>query len=202
MTSAQLVLASTSPYRRELLDRLGLPFVVAAPRVNETALAGETPKQTALRLAQAKAKFIADSFPNALVIGSDQVVELEGWALGKPNNHENAVQQLRLMSGRTVAFHTGVCLINSSSGKIQSEVVPCSVTFRAITESEIENYLQREQPYNCAGSAKAEGLGIALIQKMQSDDPNALIGLPLIALIDMLKNEGVNVLQNPVGRKS
>jgi septum formation protein len=189
----ELILASTSPYRRELLSRLKLPFSVTSPEVDETPLPGETPEQTAYRLAIAKAKAVAAQHPDALIIGSDQVATLDGMQLGKPHTHENATRQLRTMRGKTVTFHTALCLHNSRSGNNQARVVPFMVQFRDLSDDEIERYLAKEQPYNCAGSAKAEGLGIALIEKMTGDDPNALIGLPLIALVEMLKNEGVSV---------
>lgn len=189
----ELVLASTSPYRRELLSRLKLPFSVTSPEVDETPLPGETPEQTAYRLAIAKAQAVAAQHSDALIIGSDQVATLDGMQLGKPHNFDNATRQLRTMRGKTVTFHTALCLHNSRSGNTQARVVPFMVRFRDLSDDDIERYLTKEQPYNCAGSAKAEGLGIALIEKMTGDDPNALIGLPLIALVDMLKNEGVSV---------
>lgn len=189
----ELVLASTSPYRRELLSRLKLAFSVTSPEVDEMPLPGETPEQTAYRLAIAKAKAVAAQHPDALIIGSDQVATLEGAQIGKPHTHENATKQLRTMRGKTVTFHTALCLYNSRSGNTQAQVVPFMVTFRNLSDDEIERYLTKEQPYNCAGSAKSEGLGIALIGKMSGDDPNALVGLPLIALVEMLKNEGVSV---------
>ena len=190
----KLILASTSPYRRELLSRLKIPFEVAAPEVDETPLPGETPEQTALRLAVTKAKAAASRHPDALIIGSDQVAVLEGVQLGKPHAHENAVRQLRMMRGKSVVFHTALCLYNSRTGKTQARVIPFTVYFRYLDDEQIERYLAKEQPYNCAGSAKSEGLGIALIQRMEGDDPNALIGLPLIALVDMLENEGLSVI--------
>jgi septum formation protein len=189
----ELVLASTSPYRRELLSRLKLPFSVTSPEVDETPLPGETPEQTAYRLAIAKAQAVAAQHQDALIIGSDQVATLDGMQLGKPYTHENATRQLRTMRGKTVTFHTALCLHNSGNGNTQARVVPFMVQFRDLSDDDIERYLTKEQPYNCAGSAKAEGLGIALIEKMTGDDPNALIGLPLIALVEMLKNEGVSV---------
>ena len=189
----QLVLASTSPYRKELLSRLKIPFEVVAPEVDETPLPGEAPQDTALRLAQLKARAVKTKFPNALIIGSDQVAVLEGTQLGKPHTHDNAVKQLRFMRGKTVGFHTALCLYNSRTDRMQAEVVPYLVSFRDLTDAQIEGYLLKEQPYNCAGSAKSEGLGIALIEKMEGNDPNALIGLPLIRLIDMLANEGVTL---------
>lgn len=189
-----LILASTSPYRRELLSRLKIPFAVCAPEIDETPLPGELPQQTAERLAVAKARAVADQFPNALIIGSDQVAILEGKVLGKPHSHDNAFRQLSTMRGKCVVFHTALCLFNSRSGRSQLRAVPVIVRFRSLSDAQIERYLAREQPYNCAGSAKSEGLGIALIEKIEGEDPNALIGLPLIALVDMLQNEGVEVV--------
>jgi septum formation protein len=191
MTSVQLVLASTSPFRHELLTRLGLPFATANPATDETALDGEAPEATALRLSEAKARAVAACYPDALVIGSDQVACLDGQVFGKPGNHENAVAQLRAMRGRTVNFFTGLCLLNAKTGKVQLRGVPTLVTFRDLSDEQIENYLRKEQPYNCAGSAKSEGLGIAVIARMEGEDPNALIGLPLIALCDCLAAENI-----------
>jgi septum formation protein len=185
-----LVLASTSAYRRELLARLRLPFEVAAPQVDETPRPGEPPAQTALRLAQDKARAVAPRFPQALVIGSDQVAELDGERLDKPGSHERARNQLTLLSGRAAVFHTAVALLNSTTGRMQARMVPTRVRFRQIGAAQIEAYLLKEQPYDCAGSAKSEGLGIALIEAIEGDDPTALIGLPLIALTDMLIAEG------------
>jgi MAF protein len=190
----ELVLASTSPYRRELLSRLKVPFSVASPEVDETPLPGERPDATALRLAVAKAKAVATGHPDALIIGSDQVAMLGDIQLGKPGNHDNALKQLQMMRGRSIVFQTALCLHNSRSGHTQAKVVPFEVQFRDYDDALIERYLSKEQPYNCAGSAKAEGLGIALIARMSGDDPNALIGLPLIALIDMLRSEGFDVV--------
>jgi septum formation protein len=190
----QIVLASTSKYRRELLARLGLPFEVAAPGVDELALPQETPQDTARRLAEAKARAVAARFPRAMVIGSDQVAVLEGTTLGKPGNHANALRQLRAMRGKEVVFHTALCVCNAASGQAETRVVPYSVRFRNYSDAQIEHYLSREQPYDCAGSARCEGLGIALIAEMRGDDPNALIGLPLIALTEMLAAQGVSVL--------
>lgn len=189
-----LILASSSPYRRELLSRLQIPFTVQSPDIDETPLAGEAPEQTALRLAQAKARKVAEAYPAALIIGCDQVATLDGLQLGKPLTHDNAVKQLALMRGRSVIFHSALCLYNASTQQMQAEVVPFTVTFRDLSDAQIENYLQKEQPYQCAGSAKSEGLGIAVIASMQGDDPNALIGLPLIRLIDMLGQQGVTVI--------
>ena len=190
----QLILASTSPYRRELLTRLKIPFEVCSPEVDETPLAAEAPEQTAYRLAIAKAKAPAKDFPDALIIGSDQVATLDGLQLGKPHTHDNAVKQLSMMRGRCVVFHTALCLYNSRTGNTHARTIPFAVHFRKLSDAQIEHYLVKEQPYNCAGSAKSEGLGIALIEKMSGDDPNALIGLPLIALIEMLENEGMPVI--------
>lgn len=190
----QLILASTSPYRRELLIRLGLPFEVANPRTDESPLVNETPEALALRLAEAKARAVAGEFPDALIIGSDQVAVADGKVYGKPGSHDKAVAQLRELSGRTVNFFTGLCLFNARTGKTEVRGVPTLVTFRELTDAEIENYLRREPAYNCAGSAKSEGLGIALLESMRGEDPNALVGLPLIALCDMLRNQGVTVL--------
>ena len=190
----QIVLASTSKYRRELLVRLGLPFEVASPQVDETALPNEAPQDTARRLAEAKARAVAARFPQALVIGSDQVAVLDDIPLGKPGNHATALRQLRAMRGKEVVFHTALCLCNAASGQVQTRIVPFYVRFRDYSDAQIERYLQREQPYDCAGSARCEGLGIALIAEMRGDDPNALIGLPLIALTEMLAAQGVSVL--------
>lgn len=190
----KLILASTSPFRRELLSRLGLPFEVANPRTDETPLPGESPENTALRLAEAKAKAVAVNFPDALIIGSDQVAVLNGQVFGKPGTHERAVEQLRILSGNTINFFTGLCLFNARTGASQVKGVPTLVGFRKLSDQAIENYLRREQPYNCAGAAKSEGLGIALLTKMEGEDPNALVGLPLIALCDMLLTEGVDIL--------
>ena len=190
----RIVLASTSPYRRELLGRLGLPFEVANPQTDETPLIGETPENTALRLSEAKARAVASAFPDALIIGSDQVAVADGVVYGKPGDHARAVAQLRALSGKTVNFFTGLCLLNAATGHAEVRGIPTLVTFRTLGEAEIDNYLRREQPYNCAGAAKSEGLGIALLSSMRGDDPNALVGLPLIALCDMLRDEGVTIL--------
>lgn len=194
MTAPQLILASSSIYRRELLERLQIPFTCHAPEVDETPLNGELPQQTALRLAQQKARKIAESQPTALIIGCDQVATLDDLQLGKPLTHDNAVRQLRLMRGREVTFHSALCLYNAATGSMQAEAVPYIVRFRNLDDQQIERYLFKEQPYHCAGSAKSEGLGIALIESMHGDDPNALIGLPLIRLVGMLHNEGVDVI--------
>ena len=194
MTKVQLVLASTSPFRRELLSKLGLPFVTVNPATDESVVHGETPETTALRLSEAKARAVASQYPDALIIGSDQMAFIDDQVFGKPGTHDNAVKQLKTMRGRTVNFFTGLCLLNTQTGRAQLRGVPMLVTFRNPSDEEIENYLQKEKPYNCAGSAKSEGLGIAVIEKMQGEDPNALIGLPLIALCDLLRNEGVSVI--------
>lgn len=189
----RLVLASTSAFRRELLARLQIPFEIANPETDETALPGEGPTATAERLSVAKAKAVASRFPGALIIGSDQVAYLDTQCFGKPLTRERAIEQLRAMRGQTVIFHTGLCLYNSANGNTQICGVPTEVAFRQLTDEEIERYLDKEQPYHCAGSAKSEGLGIALISSMRGDDPNALVGLPLIALCGMLRAEGVPV---------
>lgn len=194
MSLPGLVLASTSTYRRELVARLRLPFEVRAPGVDEAALPREEARDTALRLAQAKARAVSAEFPRALIIGCDQVAELDGARLGKPGNHATAVAQLTLMRGRDVVFHTAVALLNAETGGLQVADVPTTVRFRHYGDGEIERYLEREQPYDCAGSAKIEGLGIVLVERVTGDDPSALIGLPLMRLAAMLRNEGVPVV--------
>jgi septum formation protein len=189
-----LVLGSSSPYRRELLSRLRLPFEVEIPAVDETARAGEAPRGLALRLALAKAHAVAARWPRAVVIGSDQVAELAGQPLGKPGTHENAVAQLRQMRGHTVIFHTAVAVVCGESGFEQLELAPVKVKFRELTDAEIEAYLRLEQPYDCAGSARSEGLGVALLEVIESDDPTALVGLPLIRTCRMLRAAGVKIL--------
>ncbi|MGB9092963.1 MAG: Maf family nucleotide pyrophosphatase [Gallionella sp.] len=193
MNSQLLVLASSSVYRNELLKRLNLPFETIAPDVDETPLPQESARATSMRLAQVKARAVAGKYPDALIIGSDQVALLEGNQLGKPLTHDNAVKQLRAMRGKTTHFYTALTLLNSRTGHMQTEVAENFVTLRELSDEEIENYLLREQPYHCAGSAKTEGLGIALISRMSGDDPNALIGLPLILLIEMLQRENVRL---------
>lgn len=193
-TSRTLVLASTSPYRRELLAKLQVEFEVAAPDIDETPLPDETPDAAALRLSALKAKAVAGRFPNALIIGSDQVATLNGLHIGKPGNHENAVAQLRLMRGQKIIFHTALSLYNTTTGNLQSAIIPTSVQIRPLTDLQIEHYLRKDQPYNCAGSARSEALGIAIMEKMEGSDPNALIGLPLIALTQMLMQEDWDVL--------
>lgn len=186
-----LVLGSTSRYRRALLERLGLPFDVVAPDLDESALPGETPAATALRLAEAKARAVALRYPEALVIGSDQVADCDGRPIGKPGNRTAALAQLQSLSGRTVMFHTGVALVDAASGRCRSELVDVASTFRQLTDDEIESYVDREQPWDCAGSVRSEGVGIVLFERIESDDPTALIGLPLIALARLLRSEGV-----------
>lgn len=188
-----LVLASSSPYRCELLKRLQLPFETRAPNVDETPLPNESARDTSIRLAREKAHAVAGAYPDALIIGSDQVALLEGRQLGKPLNHDNAVRQLRAMRGKTTCFYTALTLLNGKTGNEQTEVAENLVTLRYLSDAEIEGYLLKEQPYHCAGSAKTEGLGIALISQMTGDDPNALIGLPLILLVEMLRRENVHL---------
>src|SRR5450830_160541 len=189
-----IILASSSPFRRELLSRLQLAFEVISPDIDESPLENETPQETALRLAQLKARKVAETHADALIIGCDQVATLDNLQIGKPGTHEKAVKQLQMLRGRQVTFHSALCLYNAQSQHMQAEVVPYLVEFRQLTDAQIENYLRKEQPYNCAGSAKSEGLGIALIKSMQGSDPNALIGLPLIALTNMLMNEGISII--------
>ena len=186
-----LVLGSTSRYRRELLARLGLPFDIAAPAVDETPLPAEPPRALALRLALAKAHAVAGQHPEAVVIGSDQVADLDGAPLGKPGNHERATAQLRRMSGQTVIFQTAVAVVCRATGFEQVDLAPVRVRFRTLSDAEIERYLRIEEPYDCAGSAKSEGLGIALLDAIDSDDPTALIGLPLIRTCRMLRAAGL-----------
>jgi MAF protein len=185
-----LVLASTSPFRRELLERLGIPFRTVAPDADETALPGETPQALVGRLARLKAR-AAGATHRGLIIGSDQVATTGSDILGKPGNHERAVAQLRYLSGKRVSFHTGLCLLDSVSGNCQVDVVPYHVVFRTLDDAQIEHYLRADQPYHCAGSFKSEGLGITLFERMEGDDPTALIGLPLIRLTSMLKQAGI-----------
>ena len=193
-TIRQLILGSTSRYRRELLERLNIAFQVAAPDVDETPLPQEAPRVLAERLALAKAKAVAAQFPQAVVIGSDQVADLNGQSLGKPGTHDKAVAQLRLMRGQTVVFQTAVAVVCRESGFEQHSLAAVRVKFRHLTDHEIENYLRIEQPYDCAGSAKSEGLGIALLDSIDSDDPTALIGLPLIRTCQMLRAAGIELL--------
>lgn len=188
-----LVLGSTSRYRRELLQRLGLPFTVAAPDVDETPLQGEAPRALALRLALAKAHAVAAQHPDAVVIGSDQVADLHGQPLGKPGTHERASAQLQRMSGETVIFQTAVAVVCAATGFEQVDLAPVEVRFRTLKGDEIERYLHAEQPYDCAGSAKSEGLGISLLDAILSDDPTALVGLPLIRTCRMLRAAGLTL---------
>jgi septum formation protein len=197
MPARRLVLASTSRYRSELLQRLRLPFTVRAPEVDETALDGEAPRALALRLALAKADAVADLDRDAVVIGSDQVADLDGLAIGKPGDHARATAQLRSMRGRTVLFHTAVAAVCRDSGFRAAGLVTVTVRFRELGDAEIEHYLRAEQPYDCAGSAKAETLGIALLDAIESDDPTALIGLPLIRTCDLLRRAGIDPLALP-----
>ena len=190
----QLILASTSPFRKAILDKLGVNFETASPETDETAQKDETPQQLVERLSIAKAKAIADKVENALVIGSYQVSVINGEIIGKPHTHENAVKQLQNASGKTVTFYTGLCLYNSSTKEYQSDVVPFNVIFRKLTKEQIENYLKKEEPYNCAGSFKSEALGIVLFEKLEGDDPNTLMGLPLIRLVKMLEQEKYFIL--------
>lgn len=190
----KLILASTSPFRKAILDKLGIEFETASPETDETALPDETPQHLVERLSIAKAKAVADKSNNALVIGSDQVSVIDGEIIGKPHTHENAVKQLQNASGKTVTFYTGLCLYNASTKKYQSEVVPFDVVFRSLTDQQIESYLKKEQPYNCAGSFKSEALGIVLFDKLLGEDPNTLMGLPLIRLVAMLEQENFPVL--------
>ncbi|MBA1443391.1 MAG: Maf-like protein [Chromatiales bacterium] len=191
-----LVLGSTSPFRRELLNRLGIAFETASPEIDETPVPDEAPEALVTRLARLKAEAVRESWPNALIIGSDQVATIDGEILGKPGSHERAVEQLSKAAGKRVSFSTGLCLLNSRTGNTQVCCEPFHVYFRQLEQAAIEHYLQREQPYNCAGSFKSEGLGITLFEKMEGDDPNSLIGLPLIRLVDMLANEGWDILGN------
>lgn len=190
----RLILASSSPFRRELLARLMIPYEVVIPDVDETARAGESPQVLVERLAIAKAQAVAAKHPQALVIGSDQVAVHAGEIVGKPHTHERAVAQLTAASGNTVMLYTGLALVNAATGRLQSEVVPYRVVFRSLTPEQIENYLRKEQPYHCAGSVKSEGLGVALLERFEGEDPATLIGLPLIRLIRMLEHEGLRAI--------
>lgn len=190
-THPPLVLASTSPTRRELLGRLGLPFEVHAPQVDETALPGEAPTALALRLARAKAEAGAAQFPAHLIIGSDQVAVVGGQVLGKPGDRARAAEQLTLSSGRVMVFQTAVCLFNTVTGQIGTRLVPFEVQLRRLSAADIEHYLDREQPFGCAGSLRSEGLGVTLCRRMSGDDPTALLGLPLIALCELLRDQGL-----------
>lgn len=191
---ANLILASSSPFRRQILDKLNVEYSCISPDIDESSLPGELPAELVNRLAVSKALKVADTVSNGLIIGSDQIAVLGNEILGKPHTHQNAVNQLKKLSGHTVTFLTGLALVNATTGKIQSEVVPFNVVFRQLTETMIENYLQAEKPYNCAGSFKSEALGIVLFEKLEGDDPNTLIGLPLIRLVKMLEHEALNIL--------
>ncbi len=195
-----LVLASTSPFRRELLNKLGIPFETAAPDIDESPLPGEEPESLVKRLSLEKAKAVAADYPQALIIGSDQVACVDNQVLGKPGAHQKAMQQLRLTSGKTVTFLTGLTLYDSASGNSRTLCEPFQAHLRELTDTQIDNYLQREQPYNCAGSFKSESLGIALFKRLEGEDPNALVGLPLIRLIEMLGQFGVDVLSFPTSQ--
>jgi len=190
----QIVLASTSPYRRELLEKLGIPFTTASPQVDETPIPGENARQLVVRLAQAKAQALSTEYPNHLIIGSDQVCVLEGKIVGKPHTEEKAVEQLLTARNSIVTFYTGLALYNSASGNLQVICEPFDVHFRHLSEQEIRNYVRKEQPLQCAGSFKSEGLGITLFDRLSGKDPNTLVGLPLISLCEMLNNEGCNPL--------
>jgi septum formation protein len=190
-----LILGSTSRYRREMLERLRLPFDVQAPGVDETPRPGEAPPALAVRLALAKAREVAARFPHAAVIGSDQVADLGGQPIGKPGNHARATEQLRAMRGRAVVFQTAVAVVRLAQGYEASALVPVTVRFREVGDDEIEHYLRTEQPYDCAGSAKSEALGIALVSTIESDDPTALVGLPLIKTCELLRGAGIDPLR-------
>ena len=194
MQTRSLILGSTSPYRRELLSRLRIPFSVQSPEVDETPLEGERPMQLAQRLALAKAKAVAEKNPNAVVIGSDQVADLNGMSLGKPGNFERAMVQLRQMSGQTIVFQTALAVVCLDSGFEQADLASVRVQFRVLSDAEIAAYLHAEKPYDCAGSAKSEGLGIALLESIANDDPTALVGLPLIRTCNLLRAAGVKIL--------
>jgi septum formation protein len=196
VNQARLILASTSRYRRELLQRLHWRFDVLSPGVDEAPRPGEAPRELALRLAVAKAEAVAALHADAVVIGSDQVCELDGQPIGKPGDHERAVAQLRLLSGRSAVFHTAVAVACRARGFVRADVAPVRVVFRVLDDAEIERYLRLDQPYDCAGSAKSESLGIALLEAIDSDDPTALIGLPLIRTVRLLREAGLDVLRH------
>lgn len=189
-----LVLASTSPFRKQLLEKLQLEFSTDSPEIDESRHENESPEQLVARLAEQKAMAVAERHPDSLIIGSDQVAVNDGQILGKPGSHEKAIAQLKAASGKRLTFLTGLCLYNSATGDSQVEVVPFGVVFRELSASQIENYLKAEQPYNCAGSFKSEAMGIALFERLEGEDPNTLIGLPLIRLVRMLEAEGVHVV--------
>ncbi len=188
----QLILGSSSPYRKALLEKLGLPFECFSPEIDESVEPGEPPRQLVERLAIEKARETGKAYPEALIIGSDQVAVLDGKIIGKPASHKDAVNQLKEASGREVHLYTGLCLFNANTGNIQHGIESYSVVFRDLNEAQIERYLKKDQPYNCAGSLKAETLGIAMLSKLEGEDPNTLIGLPLIRLVDMLLEEGID----------
>lgn len=189
----QLVLGSTSPFRKALLAKLGIPFICDAPLTDESRRPGESPDQLVLRLAEAKAGEVAARHPGALIIGSDQVACVDGEVIGKPRNRENAIAQLSAASGKAVTFHTGLCLYNTLSRRLHLEVEPFSVHFRRLSAAQIERYVDHEKPFNCAGSFKSEGFGITLFSALEGRDPNALVGLPLILLVEMLAKEGITL---------
>nr|VFJ74247.1 MAG: MAF protein [Candidatus Kentron sp. FW] len=196
----RIILASTSRYRRDLLSRLGFPFETASPNTDEQPLAGESPRQLVSRLAEAKARAVASDYPDALIIGSDQVAVLDGDILGKPGNPETNIHQLSRAAGRQVTFLTGLCLLDSGTGQAEVDVVPFSVVFRKLTPAQIQNYVRREKPFDCAGGFKSEHLGITLFQRMEGEDPTALVGLPLIRLVSMLGRQGFDVLGSSISR--
>ena len=189
----QLILGSTSPFRKELLQRLSIPFTTDSPNIDETPLKNESPEDYVLRLSLEKARAVAKQHPNALIIGSDQCSVLNGIIRGKPGNHENAMQQLRESSSERVSFLTGLCLYDSKTDEYQLDLIPFYVDFRKLTDTEIDAYLKADQPYECAGSFKSEGLGMSLFKRLHGDDPTALIGLPLIRLSEMLRKKGVDI---------
>ncbi len=189
-----LVLASTSPFRKSVLERLHIPYKAFAPKVDESPLPNEAAEKLVRRLAELKAHAAQSAYPQALIIGSDQVAVIDDKILGKPGNHEQAIEQLTLASGKQVDFLTGLCLLNTNTNQAQTDIVRFSVKFRQLTLSQIDNYLQKDKPYNCSGSFKSEGLGIALLDEMLGNDPTAIIGLPLICLVRMLEAEGISVI--------
>lgn len=193
LPQAELILGSSSPYRRELLERLRIPFSVVSPKIDETPKAGETPPETALRLALEKARYIAQSHPNALIIGADQVATVNGEQIGKAGGFDKALAQLQMMRGKTALFHSALCLYDARNDTYQLENIITKTTFRDLPDDELAAYLRIEQPYDCAGSAKVEALGITILEKVESDDPTALVGLPLIALTGMLRQAGVRL---------
>lgn len=194
MPNTPLILASSSPFRRQLLEKFQVEYQCISPDIDESPISGETPKDLSLRLSIEKAKAVASTLDSGLIIASDQVAEVDGKALGKPHTKENAIKQLMSMSGKTVTFHTGLCLYNAATSDYQSLVEPFYVTFRDLTEEQASNYVDKEDVLKCAGSFKSEALGIALFEKLEGEDPNTLIGLPLIKLNRMLENEGFNIL--------